>query len=49
MLSWLAINRKKIVDFTLTDALFGKFDIVEVVMILQLTHSSACKVLNLLV
>ena len=37
MFSWLAINKNKIpvVDFTLTDALFGKFDIVEDVIVIN--------------
>ena len=29
MLSWLAILNKEIVDFSLIDVLFGKFDIDE--------------------
>ena len=35
MLSWLAILNREIVDFSLIDVLFGKFDINEVFIVIN--------------
>ena len=47
MLSWLAILNNEIVDFSLIDVLFGKFDIDEDFIVTNHAHSFACKILYL--
>ena len=47
MLSWLPILNNEIVDFSLIDVLFGKFDIDELRYYSNKSHSFACKILYL--